>query len=46
MPQALLPGWQMAARALTRISPEAGRSVWRRLFQRRKRLAIARALAA
>jgi len=46
MPTALLPGWQMAARVLTRISPEAGRTVWRRLFQRQKRLAIARALAA
>ncbi|MDP4021771.1 glycosyltransferase family A protein [Methylobacterium sp. NEAU 140] len=46
MPTALLPGWQAAARALTRLNPEAGRRVWRRLFQRRKRLAIARALAA
>jgi glycosyltransferase involved in cell wall biosynthesis len=46
MPPALLPGWQMAARVLTRISPEAGRTIWRRLFQRQKRLAIARALAA
>ena len=46
MPTALLPGWQMAARVLTRINPEAGRTIWRRLFQRQKRLAIARALAA
>ena len=38
--------WQMAARVLTRINPEAGRTIWRRLFQRQKRLAIARALAA
>lgn len=45
MPQAALPGWQAAARSLTRLSPAAGRSVWRRLFQRRKRLAIARAFA-
>lgn len=46
MPPALLPGWEAAARSLTRLSPEAGRKVWRRLFQRRKRMAIARALAA
>ncbi len=46
MPPALLPGWQAAARSLTKLSPEAGRTIWRRLFQRRKRMAIARALAA
>ena len=45
MPEVALPGWRAAARSLTRLSPAAGRTVWRRLFQRRKRLAIARAFA-
>ncbi|MGU3539177.1 glycosyltransferase family 2 protein [Methylobacterium sp. A54F] len=45
MPVMALPGWIAAARAVTLVSPSVGRSLWRRLFQRRKRLAIARAFA-
>lgn len=45
MPLPALPAWEAAARALTGLSPAAGRVLWRRLFQRRKRLAVARAFS-
>lgn len=46
MPTTALPTWEALARTITNLSPAAGRVLWRRLFQRRKRLAVARAFSA